>query len=325
MAQSPQVFNYQAIARNTNGTPIVNQAIKVQFSIHNISVTGNVIYQETDTATTNAFGLFTTQIGNGVVQQGNFSSISWAKGAKFLNVAFDPTGGNNFIDMGTTQLISVPYALYSDSSGKVAKQSLSLLHDTLSLTNGGNVNLGVYRDTFHYPNLSFHNDSLSIEHGNTVYLPYSASNNFVVRINGVPITDTSINMVMIQPNIFLTSKDYRFEWTYVPFTDDTFAITGSQNIYASTSTSCSPPFYISGSYSSLMKGTIFSVPNFGLYYIPLNASPVNITCLSSFSYNIANCTQITPATGLFLQALPNDPQVTGYSLSDRGVITFTRH
>ena len=114
--QTPQVMNYQAVARNASGASLPNQHVSLRLSIHNVLISGAIVYQETDTATTNQFGLFTTLIGNGSVTVGTFAGINWATGNKYLEVELDPTGGSNFSSMGTTQLVSVPYALYAGNA-----------------------------------------------------------------------------------------------------------------------------------------------------------------------------------------------------------------
>ena len=117
LAQAPQGVNYQAVARNIQGNVIPNQAVSVRFTIRDGSINGAVVYQETQNPTTNQFGIFAVIIGSGNVAQGSFQSISWGSGAKFLQVEFDEAGGTNYIIMGTTQLMSVPYALYAETAG----------------------------------------------------------------------------------------------------------------------------------------------------------------------------------------------------------------
>lgn len=117
IAQAPQLLNYQAVARNNAGQVIANTAVTVRLTIHDGSSGGNIAYQEKASVTTNAFGLFTTQIGGGTQLQGNFSTINWGSGSKYLQVELDPNGGISFTDMGTCQLVSVPYALYAEHSG----------------------------------------------------------------------------------------------------------------------------------------------------------------------------------------------------------------
>ncbi|MCX6198056.1 MAG: hypothetical protein NTY88_02385 [Bacteroidetes bacterium] len=116
-AQAPNGINYQAVARNNAGAIWQNQHITLRFTIHSSTANGAIAYQETDTATTNQFGLFTVVIGSGTVVQGTFSGISWGTASKYLQVELDAAGGSNFTDMGTSQLMSVPYALYAETSG----------------------------------------------------------------------------------------------------------------------------------------------------------------------------------------------------------------
>lgn len=113
MAQVPQKINYQAVARNASGTVLANQNVSVRFTIHDGGTAGPVLYSETQQKSTNQFGLFTAAIGNGTVVIGSMQAINWASGDKYLQVELDPAAGNNFTDMGNSQLLSVPYALYA--------------------------------------------------------------------------------------------------------------------------------------------------------------------------------------------------------------------
>ncbi len=110
---APQVMNYQAIVRNTAGQPVVNTLVNFQFKIHSGTPGGSTVFTETDTATTNQFGLATAAIGNHT----SLGGVTWGAGNNYLQVGVDVTGGNTFADMGTTQLLSVPYALYAGAAG----------------------------------------------------------------------------------------------------------------------------------------------------------------------------------------------------------------
>lgn len=113
-AQAPQGINYQAVARNNAGAVLVNQSIGLRLSIREATINGPTIYTETHTVTTNQFGLFSVVVGSGTVTQGLFSGIVWGNGNnKYLRVEIDAVGGTTYTDMGTTQLQSVPYALYA--------------------------------------------------------------------------------------------------------------------------------------------------------------------------------------------------------------------
>lgn len=112
-AQAPQFVNYQAVARNAQGSVLPNQTVTVRLTIYSGTPTGTIVHLETDTVTTNQFGLFTIAIGSNSVIPGGFAGIDWGSGNKYLKVELDPAAGSNFSDMGTSQLMSVPYALYA--------------------------------------------------------------------------------------------------------------------------------------------------------------------------------------------------------------------
>ncbi len=116
-AQAPEAINYQGIARNSSGAALNSQTVGLRLTIHQTTSTGTTVYQETHAPTTNQFGLFTVQIGGGTVVSGTFSSISWGTDAYYLEVEMDENGGTAYSQMGTSQLISVPYALYAKNSG----------------------------------------------------------------------------------------------------------------------------------------------------------------------------------------------------------------
>lgn len=117
MAQAPQKMSYQCVVRNAGGALVVNQTVSVKISLLQSSATGTVVYAETHQATTNANGLASLQIGAGTVLSGSFASINWAAGSYFVKTETDPTGGSNYSIAGTTQLLSVAYALYAANSG----------------------------------------------------------------------------------------------------------------------------------------------------------------------------------------------------------------
>lgn len=112
-AQAPEKFNYQAVVRNASNALVTNAPVGVRVSILQGSASGNAVYVETHTASTNANGLLTLEIGGGTVQQGTFAGIDWANGPFFLKTETDPAGGSNYTVTSTQQLMSVPYALYA--------------------------------------------------------------------------------------------------------------------------------------------------------------------------------------------------------------------
>lgn len=116
-AQAPSGINYQALARSSNGNPMANKTIGVRLSILAGSASGTSDYVEKHSVSTNQFGLFNLIIGGGTAQTGTFSSINWGGGSKFLKVEIDTNNGNNFTTLSSTQMMSVPYALYAEKSG----------------------------------------------------------------------------------------------------------------------------------------------------------------------------------------------------------------
>jgi hypothetical protein len=126
-AQAQTGINYQGLARRASGAPVADQNIKIKLSIRDVSVSGTVVYTETRSTATNKFGLFNVVIGStgAASQTGTLAGVNWASGAKFLQVELDPDGGNNFVDMGTTQLQAVPYALYANDVAKLQGKALS--------------------------------------------------------------------------------------------------------------------------------------------------------------------------------------------------------
>jgi hypothetical protein len=116
----PNAFNYSAVARNAAGQPIATTTIGIQITILKTSTLGNSVYSENHFVNTDAFGLFNLIIGAGAVQSGSMSTIDWSNDNYYLKVGMDANGGTSFLTMGTTQLLSVPYALYAKSAGTVS-------------------------------------------------------------------------------------------------------------------------------------------------------------------------------------------------------------
>lgn len=113
IAQAPALIPYQAVARNAAGQPLANGTINARFTIHDGSATGASVWQELQTVSTSALGLFSVQLGSSV----SLTSVNWADGSKFMQVEIDL--GSGFVDIGTQQMLSVPFALYAASAGSV--------------------------------------------------------------------------------------------------------------------------------------------------------------------------------------------------------------
>jgi len=114
-AQTPEKMSYQAVIRNSSDALVTNTQIGMEINIRQGSPTGTIVYTETQTPTTNANGLVSIEIGGGA----GFNSIDWSAGPYFLETKTDIAGGTNYTITGTSQLLSVPYALHAKTAETV--------------------------------------------------------------------------------------------------------------------------------------------------------------------------------------------------------------
>lgn len=117
LAQTPEKMSYQAVMRNGSGQLLTNQSVAVKVSVLEGSPAGTLVYSERLTGNTNVNGLISLEIGTGTVLSGVFSTINWPSGNYYLKTETDPAGGTNYTITGTSQLLSVPYAMYAKSAG----------------------------------------------------------------------------------------------------------------------------------------------------------------------------------------------------------------
>jgi hypothetical protein len=135
-AQAPQGFNYQATVRNSSGALVINQNVNFKFNIMLNSQTSLPVYSETHQAPTDDLGQVNLVIGTGTATTtGSFSSINWGTGNYFLGIELNT--GSGYVAMGTTQLLSVPYAFYANSSGN-AQATTPNLASVLAVNNSAN-------------------------------------------------------------------------------------------------------------------------------------------------------------------------------------------
>jgi hypothetical protein len=150
LAQAPQKFYYQAVARDVNGAPMANANVSFQLTIVQTSPAGTDVYQEIHPVVTSDHGVAGMEVGTGLVVSGDFLTINWGADSYFLRTEFDPNGGFVFQLMGTSELISVPYALHAASADNVDDadadplneiQTLSLVGADLTILGGNTVTL----------------------------------------------------------------------------------------------------------------------------------------------------------------------------------------
>ena len=155
MAQVPMAFNYQGVARNSDFSPASNDNISVLLNISEGSSSGTIVYQEEHfNVQTSPTGVFSLQIGNGQATIGNMSDINWSNDQHYLTSFIDLAGGSDFVEMGSAELVSVPYALQAASAADDGDRDAAN----------------------EIQNLSFDNNTgeLSLSSGNTVTIPLSS-------------------------------------------------------------------------------------------------------------------------------------------------------
>jgi hypothetical protein len=175
-SQAPRQINYQAVVRNASGqTVAANTPVILRFTIHNVTSTGTSVYTETsNTLIANQFGLVTTQIG----ANSNLGIVNWGNGTKWLQVEAN-VANTTFIDMGTTQLVSVPYALYADSATE--RQTLSINGNSLSISSGNTVTLP--SGSSGSGGLGSGYQSLNFGTNSTLYGSFGVGNSFISNLS----------------------------------------------------------------------------------------------------------------------------------------------
>jgi hypothetical protein len=210
----PQAINFQGVAIDKNGipvpginelgNPIQNAGIKVRFSILEGTATGTSVYREVHETTTDEFGRFNVEIGRGSSQEGQFESIQWGNDRHFLKVEVDLNDpGTNYTLASVQEFLSVPYALYSKSSGSSSDdldkddqneiQTLTLSGDLLSISQGNTVTLPADLDE---QQLSISGGVISISNGNSISLPVD-SDNQLLTVSGNDLSISNGNTVAL--------------------------------------------------------------------------------------------------------------------------------
>jgi hypothetical protein len=235
-AQVPQGISYQAIALNATGSPVVSASVGVRLSVLDNTATGTVLYTESQTKTTNAQGLFSLVIGQGSPSIGTFSAINWAVNSKFLKVELDVAGGTSYVLVGTTQLLSVPYAMMAGGIKTQAGQGITITSPNgtpyqVTVNDSGQLSLPSSGTTSSYPNLLY------------MYGSYNSFNPATAQL------------------LQIESGNRRYAYKYLT--------AGTQIKFISDTNASAQQFGVDSALSLVANGSNYNVPSTGFYYIEL--------------------------------------------------------
>ena len=201
----PHAFNYSGVARNAAGQPIATSTIGIQISILKTSTTGVAQYTENHFVNTDAYGLFNLIIGAGAVQFGNINTINWSKDNYYLKIGMDANGGTNFVTMGTTQLLSVPYALHAATADSIIGGNNNASEKDPIFTNSpakniSNSDISKWNSdtdsTNELQTLSISNDTMYLSNGGFVKLPNITGGKTYIELYG-DITDAQADSILL--------------------------------------------------------------------------------------------------------------------------------
>lgn len=297
-AQAPQNMSYQAVIRDSNNNLVTTSTVGMQVSILQGSATGSAIFVETHTTTTNANGLLTIEIGGGSTVVGTFSSINWENGPYFIKTETDPAGGTNYSITGTSQLLSVPYALYAQNSGdnmwKKNSSNSNIYYPTGKVTVGGS---GDTTSTFNAinssPNYTFNSNTniasfQRIINGSSAHFliyGYPDNSTFLPHLRKSAMlyaTGDADNLILCAGKPTGTIRFITQNWSLA--SSEKMRITETGNIGIGTTTPTAKLHVSAGDVyvDDSTKGIILKSPNGNCYRITVDNTgtliPVAITC-----------------------------------------------
>ncbi|NQW42985.1 MAG: hypothetical protein HQ463_06095 [Bacteroidetes bacterium] len=237
-AQSPNSFNYQAVVRNASGVAVANQLVALKFTIREGTPTGTTIYQETHSKTTNSLGLVAAIVGTGTIVNGAYPTITQlATGVKYFQVEVDPTGASSYIDMGTTQIVSVMYANFANGSATAngLSSSASITPSQIAVSGAANGQVLKFNGTTWTP-------SNDVGGGSDNWGTQTVNTDATLSGNG-----TSGNTLKIGQNGAASGNVLKWNGTaWAPATDNGSTYTGGTGVTISGSNVISIPWTLNG-------------------------------------------------------------------------------
>ena len=281
--QVPQGISYQAISLNSSGNPVVSSNVGIRLSVLDNSASGTVLYTETHTKTTNAQGLFNLVIGQGTPTTGTFSAINWGTNSKFLKVEMDAVGGTNYVLVGTTQLLSVPYALAADSLVTSPGEGITLVSPNgtpyqITVNDSGQLSLPTSGNTGTTPN--------------SLYL-YGSFNSF-----------NATSALLMPVDSYWGSTFYGYK----------YLTAGTQLKFLTSNNTSSPIYGVNGSLNLILNGSSYTASSNGFYLIQArdSQSPFIIT---DYEFIIGNGVPTISFQGNQINPIPTNYNQTTNTIS----------
>jgi len=275
-AQAPQGFKYQTSVRDNSGNLLANKLVAIKLSLIKDSAYGTTVYSEKFNVSTNDFGIANLNVGSGNALQGTFTSINWNTGSFFLKIDMDMNNGTNFQYMGTSQLLSVPFAMYATKSGSSVDdadkdptneiQTLSVTGNKLNLSQANQVNIDA-DTTNELQQLSLSNNTIQLnKNGGNIDLTKFAVDSQLLSLQGNTLSISKGN------NVRLNDIDSTNELQLLTLVNDTLKLSkngGNINLlkYAADSQS----LVLSGKTLSISRGNSIVLTG----AIDLDADPTN--------------------------------------------------
>ena len=220
-AQVPQGFSFQSLVLDDNSAPIRDQVIGVQIQILDESASGTILYSESHRPMTNSNGLYTIEIGNGDRISGGFENIDWLSGSKYVALSHDVSGGSDYRLVGSSQLLSVPYALASGTSfvaPKIYASTVRISPREIDVSQPDRTELFSYQ----YEWIQGEPEDVYVEYSNlpdNINIQNRNGNDFIVNASSV---DTIIDGIIrptsyfgvIDPSANLTPGSYLIDMTF---------------------------------------------------------------------------------------------------------------
>jgi hypothetical protein len=205
-SQAPNSFKYQSMIRKIDGSALANQTVNVKISILKGNTSGESVYSESNSVSSNAFGVVSFNIGEGSNQSGSISNIDWSSDSYFVKIEMDETGGNNYALSSISQLLSVPYALNANSVNsidwsKVQNKPTLFSSSYNDLTDKPTLFSGSYNDLSNTP----------IIPAVQVQTDWNATSGMGVLLNKPTLFSGSYNDLTEKPNLSDTSKYLKSE------------------------------------------------------------------------------------------------------------------